>query len=142
MQYILKLENFIRLWEIQNFKINLSETNSKEIAPQSVLSGTSDNQNRPRHNNQPPPERATRLPVSRIKTIMRFDPDVNIISQEAGYLVTKATEAFVEAFALAAHQSTLTQKRKTLQKKDIDTAIMATDRLCFLDGIDLGPTDK
>lgn len=31
------------------------------------------------------------LPVSRIKTIMRSDPEVQKVSQEAALLVTKAT---------------------------------------------------
>lgn len=90
-----------------------------------------------RVNTQPPPERATRLPVSRIKTIMKFDPDVNIITQEAAYLLAKATEEFLTGFAKSAYESTMTGKRKTLQKKDLDVAILSQDRFCFLDGIDL-----
>merc|ERR1712226_966657 len=62
----------------------------------------------------PAPERQTRLPVSRIKTIMRYDPDVNIITQEAAYLVAKAAEYFVELFAKKAHDITIKQKRRTL----------------------------
>lgn len=68
---------------------------------------------------------------------MKFDPDVNIITQEAAYLVAKCTEQFVEDFAKTAYESTLTQKRKTLQKKDIENAILAQERYCFLDGIDM-----
>lgn len=88
--------------------------------------------------NVPPPERATRLPVSRIKNIMKFDPDVNIITQEAAYLVAKCTEQFVEGFAKAAYESTMTNKRKTLQKKDIENAVLSEERYSFLDGIDMG----
>jgi len=88
--------------------------------------------------NVPPPERATRLPVSRIKNIMKFDPDVNIITQEAAYLVAKCTEQFVEGFAKAAYESTQTNKRKTLQKKDIENAVLSEERYTFLDGIEMG----
>lgn len=88
--------------------------------------------------NVPPPERATRLPVSRIKNIMKFDPDVNIITQEAAYLVAKCTEQFVENFAKAAYESTQTHKRKTLQKKDIENAVLSEERYTFLDGIEMG----
>lgn len=35
--------------------------------------------------------RSTRLPMARIKNIMKMDPDVNVISGDAVFLVTKAT---------------------------------------------------
>jgi len=69
---------------------------------------------------------------------MKFDPDVNIITQEAAYLVAKCTEQFVESFAKAAYESTQTHKRKTLQKKDIENAVLSEERYTFLDGIEMG----
>lgn len=36
-------------------------------------------------------KKLTEFPLSRIRTIMKMDPDVHIASQEAVYLVTKAT---------------------------------------------------
>lgn len=36
-------------------------------------------------------QKLTELPLTRIRTIMKMDPDVHIMSQEAVYLVTKAT---------------------------------------------------
>merc|ERR1712157_469704 len=50
------------------------------------------------------PERATRLPLSRVKTMMKYDPDVNIITNEAAFLVAKATEHFIEVFAKHSYQ--------------------------------------
>lgn len=85
----------------------------------------------------PAPERQTRLPVSRIKTMMKFDPDVNIIAQEAAYLVAKASEQFIEVLAKACYANTLVEKRKTMKLKDCEQAIVDNARLCFLDGIDL-----
>ncbi|XP_061709952.1 DNA polymerase epsilon subunit 4 isoform X2 [Cydia pomonella] len=35
--------------------------------------------------------KATRLPIARIKNIMKQDPDVSVISADAAFLVTKAT---------------------------------------------------
>lgn len=35
--------------------------------------------------------RSTRLPMARIKNIMKMDPDVSIVSADALFLVTKAT---------------------------------------------------
>jgi len=85
----------------------------------------------------PAPERATRLPVSRIKTMMKFDPDVNIIAQEAAYLVAKSSEQFIEIFAKKAYAKTLNEKRKTMKFKDCEAAIAEDPRFCFLDGIEL-----
>lgn len=35
--------------------------------------------------------RSTRLPMARIKNIMKMDPDVSVVSGDAVFLVTKAT---------------------------------------------------
>lgn len=35
--------------------------------------------------------RSTRLPIARIKNIMKMDPDVSVVSGDAVFLVTKAT---------------------------------------------------
>lgn len=35
--------------------------------------------------------RSTRLPLARIKSIMKMDPDVSLVNAEAVFLVTKAT---------------------------------------------------
>lgn len=37
-----------------------------------------------------------RLPISRIKKIMKADPDLNLASQDAVFIVTKATVGWVE----------------------------------------------
>lgn len=36
-------------------------------------------------------QRFIRLPLSRIKTIMKLDPDCVLVSQDSAFLVTKAT---------------------------------------------------
>lgn len=35
--------------------------------------------------------RITKLPINRIKTIMKMDPDVNVINGDSAFLITKAT---------------------------------------------------
>jgi hypothetical protein len=42
-------------------------------------------------------EKVLRLPFSRVKHIMKIDPDVNLASQEAVFLITKSTVS-VDAF--------------------------------------------
>lgn len=39
--------------------------------------------------------RTTKLPMARIKNIMKMDPDVSVISGDAVFLVTKATVSFI-----------------------------------------------
>lgn len=36
-------------------------------------------------------EKLTRLPLTRVKNIIKLDPDVNLASQEAVFLIAKAT---------------------------------------------------
>ncbi|XP_023936886.1 DNA polymerase epsilon subunit 4 [Bicyclus anynana] len=78
--------------------------------------------------------RSTKLPLARIKNIMKMDPDVSIVNAEAVFLVTKATELFLETIAKETYTYTAQQKRKTIAKKDLDVVINKVDCLCFLEG--------
>lgn len=80
-------------------------------------------------------EKILRLPFSRVKHIMKIDPDVHLASQEAVFLITKSTELFIESLAKEAYRYTAQGKRRTLQKKDIDSAIESADCLAFLEGV-------
>lgn len=79
-------------------------------------------------------EKLVKLPLSRIKTIIKMDPDVNLASQEAVFLITKSTELFIESLARESYSYTAQSKKKTIQRKDIDAAISSSDSLLFLDG--------
>lgn len=85
---------------------------------------------------EPPPAaaRQVRLPISRVKTLMKADPDVTLASQEAVLLTARATELFVETIAKDAYIYAQRGKRKTLQRKDLDNAIEAIDEFAFLEG--------
>lgn len=85
--------------------------------------------------------RVTQLPVSKIKTIMRRDPDVTMVGADAAFLVTRATELFVQYLAYKANEATSQNKRKTVQKKDILSKIVTGDNLEFLEGNVVGSTD-
>eukprot|EP00041_Stephanoeca_diplocostata_P022700 m.543989 g.543989 ORF g.543989 m.543989 type:complete len:172 (+) comp22134_c0_seq2:131-646(+) len=61
------------------------------------------------------------LPLSRIKTMMRRDPEVTMVGQDAVFAVTKATELFVQYLAVKTYEVTSKTKRKTIQKRDIST---------------------
>ena len=84
--------------------------------------------------NQCSNERLIQLPLSRIKTIMKSDPAVTLASQEAIITLTKATELFISALSKDAVVSTINCKRKTLQRKDLDTVLDTRDGYAFLEG--------
>ncbi|XP_032296831.1 DNA polymerase epsilon subunit 4 isoform X2 [Coturnix japonica] len=61
--------------------------------------------------------RGARLPLSRVKALVKADPDVSLASHEAVFVLARAAG-----------------KRKTLQRKDLDNAIEAVDEFAFLEG--------
>ncbi|XP_046400368.1 DNA polymerase epsilon subunit 4 [Ischnura elegans] len=79
-------------------------------------------------------ERISKLPISRVKHIVKMDPDVNNVTSEAVFLISKAAELFIESLAREACSFTVQSKKKTIQRRDIDASIGAVDALYFLDG--------
>ncbi|KAM6039723.1 DNA polymerase epsilon subunit 4-like [Theristicus caerulescens] len=82
----------------------------------------------------PGPARLARLPLARVKALVKADPDVSLASQEAVFVLARATELFVETIAKDAYVYAQQGKRKTLQRKDLDNAIEAIDEFAFLEG--------
>ncbi|XP_074894384.1 DNA polymerase epsilon subunit 4 [Buteo buteo] len=80
------------------------------------------------------PARLARLPLARVKALVKADPDVSLASQEAVFVLARATELFVETIAKDAYVYAQQGKRKTLQRKDLDNAIEAIDEFAFLEG--------
>ncbi|XP_063932409.1 uncharacterized protein LOC135144317 isoform X2 [Zophobas morio] len=79
------------------------------------------------------------LPLARIKKIMKLDENVKMISAEAPILFSKALEIFICELSLRAWAHTEENKRRTLQKIDIGTAVTRCDMYDFL--IDIVPRD-
>ncbi|KAJ1522197.1 hypothetical protein ONE63_002505 [Megalurothrips usitatus] len=79
-------------------------------------------------------EKLVKLPLSRIKSIIKMDPDVNLASQEAVFLIAKCTEMFIESLSRESYTHTAQSKKKTVQRKDLDAAIASSDSLLFLEG--------
>ncbi|XP_030365242.1 DNA polymerase epsilon subunit 4 [Strigops habroptila] len=82
----------------------------------------------------PGPARVARLPLARVKALVKADPDVSLASHEAVFVLARATELFVETIAKDAYVYAQQGKRKTLQRKDLDNAIEAIDEFAFLEG--------
>ena len=74
------------------------------------------------------------LPLTRVRMMIRSDPDVNIVGQEALMVITKATEMFIAYVARECYTQTIQAKRKTIQKRDFDASIPLRDELAFLEG--------
>mmetsp|Transcript_22855 Transcript_22855/g.35563 ORF Transcript_22855/g.35563 Transcript_22855/m.35563 type:complete len:158 (-) Transcript_22855:112-585(-) len=72
------------------------------------------------------------FPITRVKNIIKSDPDVKIIRSDAVVLVAKATELFVDYLAKEAHLFTKESKRKTIQYDDVAKAIQVNE-LAFLE---------
>jgi len=73
------------------------------------------------------------LPLARVKRIMKTDPDVKYLSNEAATLITRATELFVEYFANSAYvEIAAPEGRKILQYKDLSRIVKDIECLEFL----------
>lgn len=63
---------------------------------------------------------------------MKLNQDISIVSLDAAFAVTKATELFIESLTKQSYQETVLAKKKTVQKKDLDKVCESTDALSFL----------
>lgn len=84
--------------------------------------------------NAPGGARLSRLPLARVKALVKADPDVTLAGQEAIFILARAAELFVETIAKDAYCCAQQGKRKTLQRRDLDNAIEAVDEFAFLEG--------
>ncbi|KAL0126479.1 hypothetical protein PUN28_005086 [Cardiocondyla obscurior] len=87
------------------------------------------------HGEEEQREKLIRLPLGRIKNIIKADPEVNLVNQEATFLVAKSVELFIESLAKEAYKYTAQTKKRTVQKRDIESAIDNVDALVFLEGM-------
>ncbi|XP_037624845.1 DNA polymerase epsilon subunit 4 [Sebastes umbrosus] len=106
--------------EAEEEKDSTGQTQQQQTGPAAAAAGS--------HN------RLSKLPLARIKAIMKTDPDVSLASQESVFIIAKATELFVEMIAKDSLVYAQQGKRKTLQRKDLDNAIEAIDEFAFLEG--------
>ncbi|CRK90031.1 CLUMA_CG003756, isoform A [Clunio marinus] len=67
--------------------------------------------------------RISDLPLAKVKSIIKLDPEVNLVNSEAVFLITKATELFVKTLATESFSHANQQKKKTLAKSHVDQAL-------------------
>ncbi|KAI1321714.1 histone-fold-containing protein [Xylariaceae sp. FL0255] len=79
----------------------------------------------------------TQLPLSRVKKIIAQDQDISICSNNAAFVITLATEMFIQYLAgEGLNTAKLERKpRRNIQYKDIANAVSHQDNLQFLEDI-------
>ncbi|KAL2153421.1 hypothetical protein VTH82DRAFT_4576 [Thermothelomyces myriococcoides] len=79
----------------------------------------------------------TQLPLTRVKKIIAVDPDINVCSNNAAFVITLATEMFVQYLAgEAQNMAKLERKpRRNIQYKDLANAVAHKDNLEFLEDV-------
>jgi len=80
------------------------------------------------------------LPLARIKKVMKADPEVKMISAEAPILFAKGCDIFITELTLRAWIHAEENKRRTLQRSDIASALAKSDMFDFL--IDIVPREE
>lgn len=78
------------------------------------------------------PFRNSKLPLARIKKLMKMDDQLKMISAEAPILFSKTCEVFIQEVTLRAWTIVDTHKRRTVQKQDILDALKKSNMYDFL----------
>ncbi|XP_003383552.1 PREDICTED: DNA polymerase epsilon subunit 4-like [Amphimedon queenslandica] len=113
-------------------EVNSEPTNNSSILEANLEEGSAENQ---QDNASYISKSKVSLPLSKVKSIIKSDPDVAMTGSEAVYLMTKMTEMFIGHIANKAHYYTKLGKRKTVQDRDIIACVTNNDELAFLEGI-------
>ncbi|CAK7228621.1 hypothetical protein SCUCBS95973_006940 [Sporothrix curviconia] len=81
------------------------------------------------------PTGQTQLPLSRVRKIVALDPDVNICSSNAAFVITLATELFIQYLSSEAQNMVKLDRkpRRNVQYRDLANAVNRVDRLEFLE---------
>lgn len=73
-----------------------------------------------------------KLPLARIKRLMRVEEGANHIASEVLFLYSKVTEVFIEVLTIKAWKSTEADGRRIIQFIDLARAIKSTETYDFL----------
>ncbi|CAG0922181.1 unnamed protein product [Notodromas monacha] len=79
-------------------------------------------------------EKLIQFPLSRVRALMKSDPEFQLASKEAVVIIAKAAEKFVASISEEAGRLMQQRKKKTLQPRDVAECIQNDPNLEFLDG--------
>ena len=74
-----------------------------------------------------------RLPLAKVKNIIKLDDDIKLVQKDAYLVIGKLTELFIEELARDAFSICKANKRKTISMEDINSALKLNDKMGFID---------
>ncbi|KAJ2456048.1 hypothetical protein EV183_000391 [Coemansia sp. RSA 2336] len=75
------------------------------------------------------------LPAARVRRIIKEDKDIFACGSESLYLITRATEFFIDSLVREGYEFSRLEKRKTVQYKDMAKAAQSIEQYDFLGDI-------
>ncbi|KAG9245015.1 hypothetical protein BJ878DRAFT_534203 [Calycina marina] len=83
------------------------------------------------------PTGTTALPFARVKRLINIDQEINTCSNQASFVITQATEMFIQYLAEQGHNMVKSEKkpRRNIQYRDLAGAVSRRDNLEFLSDI-------
>ncbi|KAF9463018.1 histone-fold-containing protein [Collybia nuda] len=75
------------------------------------------------------------LPFARVQRIIKADKDIPIITKDAIFLISLATEEFIKRITEGSQRVASREQRITVQHKDIATVVRKADEFMFLEEI-------
>ena len=78
--------------------------------------------------------RSYQLPLTKVKSIIKLDPDTQMISADSVYILTLATEEFIRMLTRDAHSSMKQCASKRLDRLHIFSSVNTNPLYEFLDG--------
>ncbi|BBN03660.1 protein MpCCAAT-NFYC3 [Marchantia polymorpha subsp. ruderalis] len=75
---------------------------------------------------------ALAFPISRVRRLVKSEGDMQWVGVEAGFLIAKAAELFLEKFVEEAFEKMTEEDRTTLHYKDLAEHVTCAERMDFL----------
>jgi histone H3/H4 len=75
---------------------------------------------------------STVFPVTRVKRLIKLDSDVRVVSRDAVFLISKATELFLAALSTEIQGVAQLHRRRGIRGTDVNHAVHTSGRLRFL----------
>ncbi|CAK9214218.1 unnamed protein product [Sphagnum jensenii] len=72
------------------------------------------------------------FPISRVRKLVKSDGDIQWVGVEAGFLIAKAAELFLEKFVEDAFDRMQESHRNSITYSDLSSHVVSTERLEFL----------
>jgi len=82
------------------------------------------------------------FPVSRVQKILKADTQLPMVSKEAVFLISVATEKFIERLTQAGQHVAQRQSRATILERDICTVVRGVEEFTFLWDVLSEPDDS